>query len=192
MDKKRCAWVPLHKPHYVQYHDEEWGVPVYDDQRLFEMLVLEGAQAGLSWETILSKREGYRAAFHGFNPALCAHMADAALEDLMHNDSIVRNRLKIFSVRNNAIAYLHIQKEYGTFSKYLWGFIAGKPVTNKWSHGTQVPVSTPLSDQIAKDLKKRGMRFVGSTIVYAFMQAIGLVNDHTTDCFRYQQILQHR
>ena len=192
MDKQRCAWVPLHKPHYVRYHDQEWGVPVYEDPKLFEMLILEGAQAGLSWETILSKREGYRTAFHGFDPAMCAHLSDTVLEGLRNNSGIVRNRLKIFSVRKNAMAYLHIQKEFGTFEKYIWGFVAGKPVTNQWSHGAQVPVSTPLSDGIAKDLKKRGMRFVGSTIIYAWMQAVGIVNDHTTDCFRYRQVSQGR
>ncbi len=189
MHKQRCSWVPLHKPHYVQYHDEEWGVPVYNDRKLFEFLILEGAQAGLSWETILGKRESYNTAFHEFDPTMCAAMTDIALEELIHYSGIVRNRLKIFSVRKNAIAYLKIQREFGTFSEYIWEFVSGKPITNKWSHGAQVPASTPLSDKISKDLKKRGMSFVGSTIIYAFMQAMGLVNDHTVDCFRYQQCL---
>jgi len=189
MNKQRCSWVPLHKPHYVQYHDEEWGVPVYDDRKLFEFLILEGAQAGLSWETILSKRENYKAVFYKFDPVMCAAMTDAALEQLMHHDGIVRNRLKILSIRKNATACLQIQKEFGTFSKYIWGFVAGKPIINTWKHSNQVPVSTPLSNKIAQDLKKRGMNFVGSTIIYAFIQAVGLVNDHTTDCFRYQQCL---
>ena len=187
MDKKRCSWVPLNKPNYVQYHDEEWGVPVYDDQKLFELLILEGAQAGLSWETVLNKRESYRTAFHKFDPTVCAGMSDTALEALTHHDGIIRNRLKIFSVRRNAITYLQIQKEFGTFSEYIWSFVEGKPIINTWTHVAQAPASTPLSDRISKDLKKRGMSFVGSTIIYAFMQAVGLVNDHTTDCFRYQQ-----
>lgn len=189
MNKQRCTWVPLNKPHYIRYHDEEWGVPVRDDQKLFEFLILEGAQAGLSWETILSKRENYRTSLHAFDPVVCAAMTDVALEKLIHDDGIVRNRLKIFSVRKNAAAYLQIQKEFGTFSEYIWGFVSGKPIINKWSHGGQVPASTLLSDKISKDLKKRGMSFVGSTIIYAFMQAVGLVNDHTVDCFRYQQCM---
>ncbi|MHA7878063.1 MAG: DNA-3-methyladenine glycosylase I [Bacteroidota bacterium] len=187
MHKQRCSWVPLHKPHYVRYHDEEWGVPVYDDRKLFELLSLEGAQAGLSWETILNKRENYNTAFHGFDPEMCARMSDAALEKLMHYDGIVRNRLKIFSVRKNALAYIRIQKEFGTFSNYIWGFLANKTRMNTWTHSAQVPASTPLSDSIARDLKKRNMNFVGSTVVYAFMQAAGLVNDHTIHCFRYRQ-----
>jgi len=189
MDKQRCTWVPLNKPHYVQYHDEEWGVPVYDDRKLFEFLILEGAQAGLSWETILNKRENYNAAFHEFNPIICAAMTDDALERLMHYDGIVRNRLKIFSVRRNATVYLQIQKEFDTFSKYIWEFVAGKPIINIWPRTDQVPASTPRTDKRSKDLKKRGMSFVGSTIIYAFMQAVGLVNDHTADCFRYQQCM---
>ena len=189
MNKQRCSWVPLHKTHYVRYHDEEWGVPVYDDRRLFEFLILEGAQAGLSWETVLKKRESYGAAFQGFDPEICATMSDTVLETLTHYNGIIRNRLKIFSVRNNAAIYLQIQKEFGTFSKYIWGFVAGKPLVNTWTYSTQIPTSTSMSDKISRDLKKWGMNFVGSTIIYAFMQAVGLVNDHTSDCFRHQQLL---
>lgn len=181
--RKRCDWVPLHKPYYIKYHDEEWGVPVYEDQKLFEMLILEGAQAGLTWDTILKKREGYKTAFHHFEAEKCAHMTDDELEGLMHNGEIVRNRLKIFSVRKNAQVFLVIQKEFESFSYYLWQFTKGTPLINKWESVSQVPSSTILSDAISKDLKKRGMTFVGSTIVYAFLQAIGIVNDHIAGCF---------
>ena len=187
MTQQRCAWVLLNKPYYVQYHDEEWGVPVYDDQKLFEILILEGAQAGLSWDTVLKKREGYRAVFHQFDPVMCAVMSDTVLEDLMYYDGIIRNRLKIFSVRKNAITYCHIQKEFGSFSQYIWAFVGGKSLVNTWKHIAQVPSSTPLSDKISKDLKKRGMTFVGSTIIYAFLQAAGLVNDHIENCFCRQR-----
>ena len=170
------------KDFYEKYHDEEWGKPVFDDQRLFEMLCLEGAQAGLSWETILKKREGYKAAFHGFDPKRVAQMSDEELIRLRENPAIVRNRLKIFSVRKNALAFLRIQKEFGSFSNYLWAFVENSPINNQFEQLSDVPVSTKLSDKISKDLKKRGMSFVGTTIIYAFMQAIGLVNDHLVSC----------
>ncbi|NDV45651.1 DNA-3-methyladenine glycosylase I [Paludibacter sp. 221] len=186
MDKlKRCAWAPDNNPEYQRYHDEEWGVPVYDDTKLFEMLILEGAQAGLSWETILKKREGYRKAFNYFNVRKCAEMSDEELEKLIQNPEIIRNRLKIFSVRKNALVFINIQKEFGSFSNYIWKFVDNKPIINNISSITQIPAKTELSDKISKDLKKRGMSFVGSTIIYAYMQAVGLVNDHTTACFRY-------
>lgn len=183
-DKKRCAWLDLNNPQYVEYHDSEWGVPVYDDQKLFEMLILEGAQAGLSWVTVLKKREGYRKAFKNFDPAKVARMTDQELEKLMLNEGIIRNRLKIFSVRKNALVFLAIQKEFGSFAKYLWVAVDGKPVINKWKSIKQVPAKTPISDAVSKDLKKRGMSFVGSTIIYAYMQAIGMVDDHTRDCWK--------
>lgn len=189
MSKQRCAWVPLDKPYYMQYHDEEWGIPVYDDHKLFELLTLEGAQAGLSWDTVLKKRASYRAAFHGFDPKMCTAMSDAALKDLIHHQGIIRNRSKIYSVRNNAIAYGRIQEEFGSFSTYIWAFVGGRPLINAWLNSAQVPVSTPLSEKLSKDLKKRGMTFVGATIMYAFMQAAGLVNDHTVNCFCHQKIL---
>ena len=191
MHQQRCSWVPRHKSYYIQYHDEEWGVPVHDDNKLFELLILEGAQAGLSWETVLQKRKNYNAVFYNFHPGLCATMADEDLDQLVQYQGIIRNRLKIYSVRQNAAAYLRIQQEQGSFSQYIWNFVQGKSLVNAWADSAQIPASTPLSNQIAKDLKKRGMRFVGATIIYAFMQAAGLVNDHTTDCFRYQQILAH-
>ncbi len=185
--KTRCAWLNLDNPIYLDYHDNEWGIPVHDDQKLFEMIILEGAQAGLSWETILNKREGYRKAFKGFDPKKVSKMTDKKLEALMDDASIVRNRLKIFSARKNALVFLAIQKEFGSFDKYLWGMIGGKPIVNKWKTLKSVPAMTKESDLISKDLKKRGMSFVGSTIIYAYMQAVGLVNDHTTDCFRYSK-----
>lgn len=183
--KTRCKWANPKNPLYLKYHDEEWGVPVHDDQKLFEMLVLEGAQAGLSWETVLNKREGYRKAFKGFDIKKVAKMTDTMLENLMVNEAIIRNRLKIFSVRKNARIFIEIQKEFGSFDKYLWSFVKGKTIKNKWKNLKQIPAKIPESDALAKDLKKRGMSFVGSTIIYAFMQAVGMVNDHTTDCFKY-------
>ncbi|NKB47033.1 MAG: DNA-3-methyladenine glycosylase I [Legionellales bacterium] len=181
----RCAWVDLTKPHYIQYHDEEWGVPVHDDHKHFEMLSLEGAQAGLSWETILRRRAGYRQAFHQFDPVKVAQMSDAQLMEQLQNPAIIRNRLKVFSVRKNAQAFLTIAEEFGSFDQYIWQFVDGEPQVNHWQTLAQVPASTPNSDALSKDLKRRGMSFVGSTILYAYMQAIGMVNDHTTDCWRY-------
>lgn len=185
--KKRCFGDKPGQDLYASYHDDEWGVPVYDDQKLFEMLVLESAQAGLNWETILKKREGYRAAFHGFDVKKVAQMTDAELEELRLNPAIIRNRLKIFSTRNNARIFIDIQSNYGSFSHYLWEFVDHMPLINHWNVASDVPVTTPISDQISKDLKKRGMNFVGSTIIYAYMQAVGLVNDHLTSCWCYKR-----
>jgi len=173
------------KPHFIPYHDEEWGVPVHDDHRHFEMLILEGAQAGLSWSTILLRREGYRKAFAGFDPAKVAQFDATKHTSLLKNTSIIRNRLKIKSAINNAKAFLEIQKEFGSFNIYIWQFVGGTPKINYWRDMSEVPSTTPESDALSKDLKKRGFSFVGSTVIYAHMQAAGLVNDHTTDCFRH-------
>ncbi len=174
------------KEFYSKYHDEEWGIPVHGDQKLFEMLILEGAQAGLSWETILKRREGYRDAFYNFVPEKVASMSDPELEAQLQNERIIRNRLKVFSTRQNARVFLEIQKEFGSFDFYLWGFVKGKPIKNHFNSFKEVPVTTDESDALSKDLKKRGMKFVGSTIIYAYMQAVGLVNDHLTSCFCYE------
>lgn len=184
---KRCEWCG-DDPLYQHYHDKEWGVPVYDDQTLFEFITLEGAQAGLSWITILKKREGYRKAFANFDVEKVARFTDKKLEKLLLNPSIVRNRLKVFSTRKNAQAFIKIQKEFGSFSVYLWGFVNGKPIQNKWKSQSELPATTTESDLISKDLKKRGFSFVGSTIIYAHMQATGMVNDHITSCHRYKAL----
>jgi DNA-3-methyladenine glycosylase I len=181
--KQRCAWAGT-DPLYIAYHDHEWGRPVRDDRVLFEFLVLEGAQAGLSWITILRKREHYRRAFDGFDPAKVARYTPARVTKLLANPGIVRNRLKIGSTISNAKAFLAVQKEFGSFSKYLWGFVDGKPIVNRPRAMKNVPASTPLSDRLSQDLKQRGFRFVGSTIVYAYLQAVGVVDDHVADCFR--------
>ncbi len=186
-NKKRCDWVNPEKPLDVEYHDNEWGDPIHDDVVLFEFLILEGAQAGLSWSTILKRREGYRAAFCGFDPKLVAALTDEQLEDIIKNADIIRNRLKVYSARRNAIAFLQIQHEFGTFAKYLWGFTSNKVVTSSPKTFKEIPASTELSDRISKDLKKRGMNFVGSTILYAYLQAVGVVNDHTVDCYKYKK-----
>ena len=185
MTKERCAWANPKNPLYLKYHDEEWGVPVHDDQMFFEMLILEGAQAGLSWETVLNKREGYRNAFKNFDIKKVFKMTDEQLEKLLTNEAIIRNRLKIFSARKNALVFLEIQKEYGSFDKYVWSFVNGKTIKNKWKNLKQIPGVTKESDALSKDLKKRGMNFVGSTIIYAFMQAVGMVDDHLTDCYKF-------
>ncbi len=185
MAKKRCHWVGQGKDFYDAYHDEEWGVPVHDDRTHFEFLILEGAQAGLSWETILKRRSAYRKAFKNFDPVKVARMTDAALEKLMKDQAIIRNRLKIFAARKNARAFLAIQKEFGSFDRYVWNFVGGKPVINRRRKPSDIPATSKESDALSKDLKKRGMSFVGSTIIYAHMQATGLVNDHLVDCFRY-------
>lgn len=184
MEKIRCFGGQFGKEFYAKYHDEEWGVPVHDDQHLFEMLILEGAQAGLSWEIILKKREGYRKAFHFFDPKKVAAMSDQVLEKLCKNPEIVRNRLKIFGARKNAQAFLKIQKEFGSFDHYLWDFVKGKPIRKIHKKLTDIPTTSVESDALSKDLKKRGMTFVGSTIMYSFMQAVGLVNDHIASCWR--------
>jgi DNA-3-methyladenine glycosylase I len=186
-DKVRCCWcgeIPI----YVDYHDNEWGRPVHDDKKLFEMLILEGAQAGLSWLTVLKKRENYRAAFDGFDPAKVAHYDNTKIEELLANTGIIKNRLKINAAIANAKAFLRIQKEHGSFDKYLWSYVNYTPIVNHFEKTTDVIATSPVSDKISKDLKKRGMNFVGSTIIYAFMQATGMVNDHFTDCFAYEEL----
>lgn len=185
----RCQWCG-EDPLYVAYHDQEWGVPVWDDRRLFEFLILEGAQAGLSWITILRKREGYRRLFGDFDPSRVAKFSDARLHKLLENPAIVRNRLKVFGARTNARAFLDVQASHGSFSSYIWNFIDGKPLQNHWKSLREVPATSPISDVISKDMKKRGFTFVGSTIIYAHMQATGMVNDHTTDCFRHAECLR--
>ncbi len=181
---KRCSWART--PLSIAYHDEEWGVPLHDDNRLFEFIVLEGAQAGLSWETILNKRENYRSAFDRFNPAKVAKYDEHKIAALMNNAGIVRNRLKINSAITNARAFLDVKREFGSFDDYVWRFVDGKPLRRK--RGQPVPVRTELSDALSKDLSKRGFKFVGSTICYSFMQAVGMVNDHDPACFRYTQV----
>lgn len=183
--KNRCFGGQAGKEFYADYHDNEWGIPLHDDQRLFEMLILEGAQAGLSWETILKRREGYRRAFHHFDPLKVASMTEEELERLCQNPQIIRNRLKIYSARQNARVFVKIQHEFGSFDRYVWNFVQGKTIKNHWKQLKDIPVSTPESLALSKDLKKRGMTFVGSTIMYAFMQAVGMVNDHTFPCWRY-------
>jgi DNA-3-methyladenine glycosylase I len=182
---KRCTW-PTNEL-AIRYHDEEWGAPLHDDRGLFEFLILEGAQAGLSWDTILRKRENYRKAFDGFDANKVARYTDKKIAKLLQDEGIIRNRLKIASAISNAKAFLKVQKEFGSFDNYIWSFVNGKPIVNKRTEPGQVPARTDVSDAISKDLKKRGFNFVGSTIMYAFMQATGMVNDHLTTCFRYKQ-----
>jgi len=184
--KIRCAWVNS-DPQYVAYHDDEWGVPVYDDRKLFEMLILEGAQAGLSWITILRRRMNYREAFDGFDARKIAQYDEAKVAELLSDAGIIRNRLKIRAAIANAKAFLAIQKEYGSFAKYIWRFVGGKPKQNHWQSLSEIPTATEESRAMSKDLRLRGFKFVGPTICYAFMQACGLVNDHTIDCFRYSK-----
>ena len=187
MTVNRCPWCG-DDALYVAYHDNEWGVPVRDDRLLFEFLILEGAQAGLSWITILRKREGYRAAFDGFDPELVARFDGRRIARLLENPGIVRNRLKVESSVTNAQAFLDVQAVFGSFSDYIWGFTGGKPIQNSWRSSDQIPARTPLAEEISRDLKKRGFRFVGPTIVYAHMQATGMVNDHLVDCYRHREI----
>jgi len=182
----RCRWAEGVSLDYIRYHDEEWGVPVRDDRTQFEFLILEGAQAGLSWSTILNKREGYRKLFVDFDPEKVARFTKKRVEKMLLDPSIVRNRLKVESAVTNAKAFLAVQSEFGTFSDYIWGFVGGKPMQNKFRRDGDVPATSPESDALSKDLKKRGFRFVGSTIIYAHMQATGMVNDHVTGCFRYK------
>jgi len=188
---KRCDWANSNILE-AAYHDEEWGVPVHDDRRHFEMLILEGAQAGLSWETVLRKREGYRKAFKGFDPKKVSLMTDEELEEQLKNPEIIRNRLKVFAARKNAIAFLEIQKEFGSFDEYIWRFVGGKPIDGSRETIADIPAKTTNSDALSKDLKKRGMSFVGSTIIYAYMQAVGLVNDHLLSCFRHSEVRKMR
>lgn len=185
----RCFGNKPGQDFYADYHDSEWGVPVQDDIHLFEMLILEGAQAGLNWEIVLKKREGYRQAFHHFDPVKVASMTDNELESLREDTRIIRNKLKIYAARNNALVFLAIQQEFGTFAAYLWHFVDGNPIINSWKEFADVPVTTKESDALSTDLKRRGMSFVGSTIIYAYMQAVGMVNDHLTKCFCYEMLL---
>ena len=181
--KTRCSWAGATDPLMIAYHDEEWGVPSHDDRHFFEMLTLEGAQAGLNWRTILYKRDGYRRAFDNFDPRKVARYDARKVKSLLADPGIVRNRLKVASTVDNARAFLAVQKEFGSFDAYIWTFVGGKPIQNSWKSLSQIPAKTRESDAMSKDLKKRGFRFVGSTICYAFMQATGLVNDHALDCF---------
>jgi DNA-3-methyladenine glycosylase I len=185
--KPRCAWV-TDNPIYIHYHDHEWGVPIYNDRLLFEFLILEGAQAGLNWLTVLKKRDNYRACFDQFNSLKIVRYDKKKIAALLENPGIIRNKLKINSVVENAKACLSVKEEWGSFSDYIWQFVEGKPIQNHWKNSKQVPDRTPISDHMSKDLKKRGFKFVGSTICYAYMQAVGMVNDHTVDCFRYQMV----
>lgn len=184
----RCHWA--NGELMARYHDREWGVPLHDDQRLFEFLILEGAQAGLSWETILKKRENYRAAFDEFDPLVVSRYGSKKVRELLENPGIVRNRLKIASTIQNAQMFLQVQKEFGSFDAYIWQFVGGQPVQNAWSKTGQVPARTPQSDAMSKDLIRRGFKFVGSTICYAFMQAVGMVNDHGVDCYRHAELIK--
>ena len=187
-DLVRCTWPAAGNELYVRYHDEEWGVPVRDDRKQFEFLTLESAQAGLSWATILNKREGYRRAFADFDPEKVARFTEKRIEKILTDPGIVRNRLKVRAAVTNAQKFLEVQEEFNGFAKYLWQFVGGKPVQNRWTEHKQVPATSPESDAASKDLKQRGFKFVCSTIIYAHMQATGLVNDHLTNCFRYKQV----
>lgn len=187
MTKIRCAWCG-NDPLYMEYHDNEWGVPVYDDDKLFEFLILETFQAGLSWITILRKRENFRIAFDAFDYKKIANYNEAKYEELLLDAGIIRNKLKIKATISNAVAFMEVQKEFESFSTYIWNFTKGKPIKNKWNNSKELPANTKLSDEISKDLKKRGFKFVGSTVIYAHLQATGMVNDHITDCFRYNEV----
>jgi DNA-3-methyladenine glycosylase I len=182
---KRCDWL-TDDGAYIAYHDTEWGVPVHDDNKLFEMLILEGTQAGLSWLTVLKKRENYREAYEGFDPVKIAQWDQEKIESLLKNSGIIRNRLKVKAARTNAQAYLQAAKEFGSFDTYIWSFVGTNPIGNSWKNLKEIPATTSESDTMSRELKKRGFKFVGSTICYAFMQAVGMVNDHTVDCFRYK------
>jgi DNA-3-methyladenine glycosylase I len=190
LGKHRCPWAVT--PLGVRYHDEEWGVPIHDDRLLFEFLILEGAQAGLSWETILKKRDRYRVAFDNFDPLIVARYDARKVHELLSDSGIIRNQLKISAAIENARAFLRLQEKFGTFATYIWQFVGGCPRQNRWRALRQVPARTPQSDAMSKDLRSRGFRFVGSTICYAFMQAVGMVNDHVIDCFRYSQLQRAR
>ena len=176
-------------PIYIDYHDNEWGRPVHDDNKLFEMLILEGAQAGLSWITVLKKRDAYRKAFDGFDPHKVAHYSDAKIEELMNNEGIIRNRLKLNAAMNNAKRFLEVVEKHGSFDKFIWGYVNYKPIAGHWDKIEDMPITTPISDQISRDLKKMGFKFVGSTIIYSFMQAVGMVNDHFTHCLVYDELI---
>ena len=184
----RCRWSRGNDISYRSYHDEEWGVPLHDDRKLFEFLVLEGAQAGLSWITVLKKRPAYRQALDNFDFTRVAQYDERKISRLLENPAIIRNKLKIRSAIRNARAFIKVREEFGTFNDYIWDFVDGKPIQNTWQQGSEIPAETPLSNKISRDLKRRGFNFVGPTIVYAHMQATGMVNDHTTDCFRYEEV----
>lgn len=186
-NKIRCGWC-LKFDEYIRYHDEEWGLPVHDDRVHFEFLLLEGAQAGLSWATVLKKREGYRKAFADFDPAKVARFSAAKIESLLQNPAIVRNRQKVVAAVNNAKCFLKVQKEFGSFDRYIWGFVDGRPIINRWKKLGEIPATTAQSDALSKDLIRRGFKFVGSTVIYAHMQACGLVNDHLVNCWRYKAV----
>ncbi len=186
-EKRRCAWAEGGNKLYIQYHDREWGVPVHEDRKQFEFLILEGAQAGLSWSTVLNKREGYRKAFADFDPVQVARFSEKRIEALIQNPDIIRNRLKITAAVSNARAFLAIQKEFGSFDAHIWAFVGDRPLQNRWKAMADIPATSPESDALSKDLKRRGLKFVGSTIMYAHMQAAGLVNDHLVSCFRYRE-----
>ncbi len=191
-EKKRCKWCVSGNELYVQYHDKEWGVPVHDDQKQFEFLTLESAQAGLSWSTVLNKREGYRKAFADFDPVKVARFTEKRMLKLLENPGIIRNKLKVRAAVTNAQLFLAVQDEYGSFDEYIWQFVEGRPIQNKWRTMKQVPVTTAESDALSKDLKGRGFKFVGSTIMYAHMQAVGMVNDHVVGCFRHRECAKLR
>ncbi|MGK7369406.1 MAG: DNA-3-methyladenine glycosylase I [Candidatus Halalkalibacterium sp. M3_1C_030] len=186
--KKRCDWCEDTFDQYVAYHDEEWGVPVHDDKKQFEFLILEGAQAGLSWSTILKKREGYRKAFAEFEVQKVARFDENKIQELLNNPEIIRNKLKVRSAVSNAQKFIEVQKEFGSFDEYIWSFVGGEPIQNSWKSMKEVPAETENSDKLAKDLKKRGFKFVGSTIMYAHMQAVGMVNDHLVSCYRHKDV----
>lgn len=186
-EKIRCSWAG-DLPIYIDYHDNEWGRPVHDDNKLFEMLILEGMQAGLNWITVLKKREAFRKAFDGFDPGKVALYGEAKIQELLANEGIIRNRLKVNAAVTNGKAFLEVQKKHGSFDNFIWAYVNHTPIRNHWKKMEEIPATTPLSDQISKDLKKMGFKFVGSTIIYAFMQATGMVNDHVTDCFVYQKV----
>ena len=187
-DRQRCGWIPENDTQYLQYHDVEWGVPLHDDLKLFEMLILEGQQAGLSWRTILYKRQNFRKAFDYFNPERIAGYDESRIESLMSDPTIIRNRLKINSIIQNAKSFLAVKREFGTFNSYIWKFVGDKPILNRWENRDEVPTSTRISDEMSRDLYERGFKFTGSTICYSFMQAVGMVNDHVTSCFRFEEI----
>ena len=187
MDKTRCGWCK-NDPLYMAYHDTEWGVPVFEDDKLFEFLILETFQAGLSWITILRKRENFRNAFDDFDYKKIANYSEAKYEELLLDAGIIRNKLKIKATISNALAFMEVQQEFGSFSNYIWSFTKGKPIKNKWKTLSELPATTELSDAISKDLKKRGFKFVGSTVIYAHLQATGMINDHVTECFRYHEV----
>jgi len=184
---KRCDWLTEDET-YIAYHDTEWGMPVHDDGKLFEMLILEGAQAGLSWLTVLKRRETYRTAYDTFDPAKIAQWDQDKIESLLKDPGIIRNRLKVEAAKTNALAFLQIVEKFGSFDQFIWSFVGGRPIRNSWENISEIPATTPASDTMSKDLRKRGFKFVGPTICYAFMQAVGMVNDHTVDCFRYKEL----